>query len=119
MVVKLKLVELIKMLCIFNPNKAWLKKYSLKKYRRKQKQMSKMSDSESEPDFSNSSLTFASIFSKSKSESDSESDLNSVFIKLGICVFLFYIYTLLNKLVDDFFLSIVKTESIVRQTIQV
>ena len=81
--------------------------------------MSKMSYSESKPDFSNSSLTFASIFSKSKSESDSESDLNSVFINLGICVFLFYIYTLLNKLVDDFFLSIVKTESIVTQTIQV
>ena len=62
-----------------------------------------MSYSESEPDFCNSSSTFASIFSKSKSESDSESDFNSVLMNLGICVFLPYIYTLLNKLVDDFF----------------
>ena len=61
--------------------------------------MSKMSYSESEPDFSNSSSTFASSFSKSKS--DSESDFNSVFMTLGTCVFLHYIYTLLNKL-DDF-----------------
>ena len=41
----------------------------------------------SEPDFSNSSSTFASIFSECKSESDSESDYNSVFINLDICVF--------------------------------
>ena len=61
-----------------------------------------MSYSESEPDFSNSSSTFASIFSKSESN-NSESDFNSVFMNLGICVFLPYIYTLLNKLVDDFF----------------
>ena len=61
-----------------------------------------MSYSESESD-SNSLLIFASIFSKSESKSDSESDFNSVFMNLGICVFLPYIYTLLNKLVDDFF----------------
>ena len=61
-----------------------------------------MSYSESEPD-SNSLSIFASIFCKSKSKSDSESDFNSVFINLGICVFLPYIYTLLNKLVDNFF----------------
>ena len=63
--------------------------------------MGKMSYSESEPDFSNSSSNFASIFLKS--ESDSESYFNSVFMNLGVCVFLPYIYTLLNKLVDDFF----------------
>ena len=65
--------------------------------------MSKMSYSESEPNFSDSSSTFALSFSKSKSESDSESYFNSVFINLGICVFVPYIYTLLNKLEDDFF----------------
>ena len=58
--------------------------------------------SEPEPDFSNSSSTFASIFSESESD-DSESDFNSVFMNLDICVFLPYIYTLLNKLADDFF----------------
>ena len=72
-------------MCIFNPNKAWLKNYSLKKNRHKQKRMSKMPYSELEPDFSYSSSTFASSFSKSKS--DPESDFNSVFMKLGICVF--------------------------------
>ena len=61
-----------------------------------------MSYLESESD-SNSLSIFVSIFSKSESKSDSESDFNSVFMNLGICVFLFYIYTLLNKLVDDFF----------------
>ena len=62
-----------------------------------------MSYSKSEPNFSNSLSTFVSIFSEWKSESDSESDFNSVFMNLDICVFLFFIYTLLNKLVDDFF----------------
>ena len=79
--------------------------------------------SQSEPDFSsftiNSLSTFVSIFSESKSKPDSESDFNSVFMNSGICVFLFYIYTLLNKLVDNFFLSIVKTESIIMQAMQV
>ena len=79
-------------MCIFNPNKAWLKNYSLKKYRHKQKRMSKMSYSESEPDFSNFAInslsTFAPIFSESKSESDdSESDFSSVFMNLDICIF--------------------------------
>ena len=55
------------------------------KYSHNQKCMSKMSYSESEPDFSNFGInslsTFAPIFSESKSESDdSESDFNSVFI---------------------------------------
>ena len=67
--------------------------------------------SELEPDFSNfainSSSTFASIFSESESD-DSEYDFNSVFMILGICVFLPYIYTLLNKLVDDFFYPLSK-----------
>ena len=59
--------------------------------------------SESESD-SNSLSVFVSIFSKSESKSDSESDFNSVFMNLDICIFLPYIYTLLNKLVDDFFI---------------
>ena len=66
--------------------------------------MSKMFYSESEPEFSNSLSTLALIFSEAKSESNySESDFSSVFMNLGICVFLRYIYTLLNRLVDDFF----------------
>ena len=67
--------------------------------------MSKMSYSESEPGFSNLLSTLAPIFSGSKSESDdSESHFNSVLISLDICIFLSYIYTLLNKLVDGFFI---------------
>ena len=66
--------------------------------------MSKMFYSESEPEFSNSLSTLPLIFSEAKSESHySESDFSSVFMNLGICVFLRYIYTLLNRLVDDFF----------------
>ena len=61
-----------------------------------------MSNSESESD-SHSLSIFVSTFSKSKSKSDSESDLNSLFMNLGIYIFLPYIYTLLNQLVDDFF----------------
>ena len=85
----------LKCLCIFNPNKAWLKDYSLKKYKHKQKRMSKMSYSESEPDFFNSSSTFASIFSESKSESASESDFNySVLMNLGIYnFFILYLHS--------------------------
>ena len=54
--------------------------------------MSKMSFSESEPDFSNFAInllsTFAPIFSESKSDSgESESDFNSVFINLDVCIF--------------------------------
>ena len=61
-------------------------------------------ESESESDFVINSL---SSKSKSKSESDdSETDFNLVFIKFHICVFLPYIYTLLNKLADDFFIKI-------------
>ena len=63
--------------------------------------------SESESDFSNFVINSLSSKSKSKSESDdSESDFNSVFINFDICVFLPYIYTLLNKLADDFFIKI-------------
>ena len=70
--------------------------------------MSKMSYSESEPDFSNFAInslsTFAPIFSESKSESDdTQSDFSSVFMNLDICVFLPYICILLNKLADDSF----------------
>ena len=52
---------------------------------------------------SNSLSIFPSIFSKSESKSDSESDFNSVFKNSGIFIFSFYIYTLRNKLADDFF----------------
>ena len=58
--------------------------------------------SESELD-SNSLSIFVSIFSKSESKSDSESDFNSVFMNLDIFIFLPDVYTLVNKLVDDFF----------------
>ena len=83
-----------------------------------------MSYSESESDFSNFAINsawyFGPTFSESKSEShDSESDFNWVFMNLGTCTFLPYIYTLLNKLADDFFLFIFKTESIVMQAMQV
>ena len=51
MIVKLYLVELIKMLCIFNPNKTWLKKLLSQKYKlRQQKPMSK-NNLESKPNF--------------------------------------------------------------------
>ena len=61
--------------------------------------------SESEPDFSNFVINLLS--SKSKSESDdSESDFNSVFINFDICVFLPYVYSLLNNFADDFFIKI-------------
>ena len=65
------------------------------------------SESLSEPDSNfaiNLLSTFDPIFSDSKSESDDpESDFDSVFMNLDICVFLPYIYILLNKLADDFF----------------
>ena len=67
--------------------------------------MSKMTYSESEPDSNfviNSLSIFVPIFSEYKSD-DSESDFSSVFINLDIYIFWSYIYTLLNKLVDDFF----------------
>ena len=57
------------------------KKFFPQKYRHKQKRMSKMSYSESEPDFSNFAINsawyFGPTFSEYKSEShDSESDFN-------------------------------------------
>ena len=65
------------------------------------------SESLSEPDSSfviNLASNFDPTFSESKSESDDpESDFSSVFMNLDICIFLPYIYTLLNKLADDFF----------------
>ena len=65
--------------------------------------------SELELSFSSFVINSLSSISKSKSESesdDSESDFHSVFINFDICVFLPYIYTLLNKLADDFFIKI-------------
>ena len=56
--------------------------------------------SELELDFFN--FVINSLSSKSESD-DSESDFGLVFINLNICIFLSYIYTLLNKLADDFF----------------
>ena len=62
-----------------------------------------MIHSESELDF-NFAINLVSDFdSTSNSGSESESDFSSVFMNLDICVFLPYIYTLLNKLADDFF----------------
>ena len=95
------------------------KKLLSQKYKHKQKLMSKMSYSESEPDFSNFVINLLSTFTPIFSESKSESDFSSVFMNLNICIFSPYIYTLLNKLADGFFLSILKTESIVMQAIQV
>ena len=63
-----------------------------------------MSYSESGPD-SNLAINSASNFaysSSSFSESESESDFSSVFINLDICIFLFYVCILLNKLADSF-----------------
>ena len=78
-----------------------------------------MSYSESEPDF-NFAINSASNFdSSSESNSESESDFSSAFMDLDICTFLLYIYTLLNKPADGFFLSIFMTESIVMQAMQV
>ena len=60
-----------------------------------------MSYSESDSNFS---INSASNFDfSSESNSESESDLSSVFMNLDICVFLPYIYILLNKFADDFF----------------
>ena len=83
---------------------------------------SKMSHSESEPDFFNFAINslsnFDPTFSESKSESDeSESDFSSVFINLEIYIFLAYIYTLVNKLADDFFYLFLK-QSIVMLAMQ-
>ena len=78
-----------------------------------------MTYSESESEFNfviNSASDFHSI---SEFGSESESDLSSVFINLDICIFLPYIYALLNKLADGGFLSIFITESIVMQAMQV
>ena len=55
---------------------------------------------ESELDFFN--FVINSLSSKYESD-DSESDFSLVFINLNICIFLSYIYSLLNKLADDFF----------------
>ena len=60
-----------------------------------------MTYSESESDFQ-FAINSASDFD-STSESGSESDFSSVFMNLGVCIFLPYIYTLLNKLADVFF----------------
>ena len=64
-----------------------------------------MSYSESGPD-SNFAINSASNFdSSSESSSESESDFSSVLTNLDICLFSPYIYTILNKLVGDFFIN--------------
>ena len=74
--------------------------------------------SETGPD-SNFAINSASNFFPTFSKSKSESDFSSVFMNLDICIFFHHIYTLLNKLEDDFFLSVLITESIVMQAMQV
>ena len=61
-----------------------------------------MSYSESEPD-SNFVINSLSTFVPTFSESKSESDFSSMFMNLDLCIFLPYIYILLNKLADDLF----------------
>ena len=81
-------------MCIFNPNKTWLKNYSLKKYKHiQQKRMSK-NYLESEPGFNfviNAQCHYPESESatecKSKSEYESESDSSSAFMNLDICIF--------------------------------
>ena len=61
-----------------------------------------MTYSESEAYF-NFPINSASDFdSASESGSESESQFSSVFMNLDTCIFLPYIYTLLNKLEDGF-----------------
>ena len=58
--------------------------------------MSKMSYSESQPDFNfviSSASNFHS-FSESNSESEAQSDFSSVFMNLDICIFFHPIFTL-------------------------
>ena len=81
---------------------------------------------ESEPDSNfaiNSASNFDSFDSASKSdesESESKSDFSSVLMNLDICIFSTYIYTLLLTLtLTLLFLSILITESIVVQAMQV
>ena len=62
-----------------------------------------MTCSEPESDFNFANNSASDFDSTSESESESESDFSSVFINLEICIFLPYIYTLLNKLADSFF----------------
>ena len=77
-----------------------------------------MSYAESGPD-SNFVINSASSFdSSSESNSESESDFRSMFVNQAFVFFSFYICTLLNKPVDGF-LSIIMTESIVMQAMQV
>ena len=64
---------------------------------------SKMSYSESGPDSNFAISSALNFYSFSESNSESEPNFSSVFMNLDICVFLPYIYTLLNKLADDFF----------------
>ena len=62
-----------------------------------------MTYSESESDF-NFAINSASGFdSTSESGSESEFDFSSVFMNLDTCIFLPYIYTLLNEPADGFF----------------
>ena len=67
------------------------------------------SESESGFSFAINSLSDFDSASKSnfnyKSESDSDSDFSSVFMNLDIFIFSPYIYTLLNKFADNFFIN--------------
>ena len=79
-----------------------------------------MTYSESESDF-NFAINSASVFdSASESGSESKSDFSSVFMNLGICI-IYTLYLHSSKLTCKwfFFLSILMTESIAMQAMQV
>ena len=77
-----------------------------------------MTYSESELDFNFATNSASDFDYTSESGSESQSDFSSVFMNLDIVFFSLYIYTLLNKLADGF-LSILITEPIVMQAMQV
>ena len=62
------------------------------------------SESLSEPDF-NCAINYHQISSFFKSKSESESDFSLAFTNLHICIFSPYIYTLVNKFADGFFIN--------------
>ena len=77
-----------------------------------------MTYSDSDSDFNFATNSASDFDSTSESGSESQSDFSSVFMNLDIVFFSLYIYTLLNKLADGF-LSILITEPIVMQAMQV
>ena len=80
-----------------------------------------MSHAESKPDFSNFAINTLSNFDPTFSDSKSESDCSeSILVQCFRFLWFFYpIFTLFKKNSGWFFLSILKTESIVMQAMQV